>query len=266
MNISERDRARRIDDPQRAADGSACLPWGFWATLAWLALALLLHDGFGRLEVALLRGTTLGHAIDRNIALGAFNLILTWSIPLIVLVVAVRLRGCTARDYFAWFAPSARYVVLGVVLILAIQLAFSGILYLLGAEWSGAVEEFRADRAAGVSHWIPILRAWPAIVCAPIVEESVFRGFLWRGWAQSRLGAAGTLLLGTLAFAAWHIPKAIEMNAVAGAIMLVQVFVLGLFLSWLRWRSGGTTAGIIAHAIANLYPPMIVLVIGALLA
>jgi len=266
MNISELDRARRIDDPKRPAEGALARPWGFWATLAWLALALLLHAGFGRLEVALLRGTKLGHAIDRNIALGTFNLILAWSIPLIVLVVAVRLRGCTVRDYFAWFAPSARSVVLGVVLILAIQLAFSGILYLLGAEWSGAVEAFRADRAAGVPHWIPVLQAWPAIVCAPIVEESVFRGFLWRGWAQSCLGAAGTLLLGTFAFAAWHIPKAVEMNAVAGIIMLVQVFALGLFLSWLRWRSGGTTAGIIAHALANLYPPMFVLVTGALLA
>ena len=266
MNISELDRARRIDDPKRPAEGALARPWGFWATLAWLALALLLHAGFGRLEVALLRGTKLGHAIDRNIALGTFNLILAWSIPLIVLVVAVRLRGCTVRDYFAWFAPSARSVVLGVVLILAIQLAFSGILYLLGAEWSGAVEAFRADRAAGVPHWIPVLQAWPAIVCAPIVEESVFRGFLWRGWAQSCLGAAGTLLLGTFAFAAWHIPKAVEMNAVAGIIMLVQVFALGLFLSWLRWRSGGTTAGIIAHALANLYPPIFVLVTGALLA
>jgi membrane protease YdiL (CAAX protease family) len=252
-------------DQRVAAEGTRA--WGFWATLAWIALALLLHDGFGRLEIALLRGTAFGHAIDRSIVLGAFNIALVWSIPLIVLVVAVRLRGHAVRDYFGWVLPSIRYVVLGVVLALAMQLAFSGILYLLGADWSGAVEQYRVERAAGASHWIPVLQAWPAIVCAPIIEESVFRGFLWRGWARSRLAAAGTLWLGTLVFAAWHIPKAMDTgNAVAGSIMLVQVFVLGLFLSWLRWRSGGTTAGILAHAAANAYPPLVVLVIGALLA
>ena len=198
----------------------------------------------------------------------ALDIVLTWSIPLIVLVVAVRLRGSPVRDYFAWFAPSVGSVLLGVVLALAIQLAFSGGLYLLGADWSApAVDQYREERAAGVSHWLPILQAWPGIVCAPIVEESVFRGFLWRGWAQSRLAAAETAWLGTLLFAAWHIPKALGTgSAMAGSIMLVQVFVLGLFFSWLRWRSGGTTAGIIAHAAANLYPPMIGLLIGALLA
>jgi membrane protease YdiL (CAAX protease family) len=241
-------------------------PWGFWATLAWLVLALLPHERALPLEIALLRGTAFGHAIDRSIALGALNLLVLWSIPLIVLVVAVRLRGWALRDYFAWFVPSIRYAVIGIVLALAVQGAFSGTFYLLGADWSGAVEQFRAERAAGVSHWLPVLQAWPAIVCAPIVEESVFRGFLWRGWSQSRLGAAGTFWLGSLVFAAWHIPKAMDMNAVAGSFMLVQVLVLGLLFGWLRWRSGSTTAGMLAHAVANLYPPLIVLIIGALLA
>ena len=227
---------------------------------------MLLHGAAFPLEIAVLRGTAFGHAIDASIVLGALNIALIWSIPLIVLLVAVRLRGWAPKDYFAWVAPSARYVVLSIVLALAVQSAFSATLYALGADWSGAVEQFRAERAAGASHWIPLLRAWPSIICAPIVEESVFRGFLWRGWSQSRLGAAGTFWLGTLAFAAWHIPKALTMNAVSGVFMLLQVFALGLLLSWLRWRSGTTSAGMIAHATANLYPPMIVLIVGALLA
>ena len=254
----------QLAEHRAAADGQR--PWGFWATLAWVALALLLHDGFGRLEIALLRGTAFGHAIDRSIALGALNIVLTWSIPLIVLVVAVRLRRCAVRDCFAWFLPSLRHAVLGVVCALAVQLAFSATFYLLGADWSGAVEQFRQERAAGTSHWIPVIQAWPAIVCAPIVEESVFRGFLWRGWALSPLGDAGTFWLGSIVFTAWHIPKALEMSIVGGSFMLAQVFVLGLLFSWLRWVSGGTGVGILAHAAANLYPLVIVLIVGALMA
>jgi membrane protease YdiL (CAAX protease family) len=76
----------------------------------------------------------------------------------------------------------------------------------------------------------------------------------------------GSLLLGSLIFAAWHIPKAMDLNVVASAIMFTQVLLLGLFFSWLRWRTGGTTVGILAHATANLYPPLVVLLVGALLA
>ena len=248
------------------APGTVSRPWGFWTTLAWVALALLMHEGFSQLERAVLPGTWLGKLITDNIVLGALNLVVSWSVPLLVLIVAIRLRNWAVRDYFGWVRPRAGHVVLGIVLALAIQLAISGILYLLGASWSEAVEQYRADRIAGVSPWIHVLVAWPAIVCAPIVEESVFRGFLWLGWAQSRLGELGTLFVGSFVFAAWHIPKAMEMNVVGGVVMLIQVLLLGLFFSWLRWRTGGTTVGMFAHATANLYPPLVGIAIGALLA
>lgn len=243
--------------------------WGFWATLAWVACALILNEGFDPLEHALLNGTAVGKDIDRSFALGALNLVVAAAVPLVVLLLAVGIARRPLHEYFGWLRTRAGYIGLGIVLALALQVAMYGVPYLLGVldVASAAVAQYRATQAAGLPQWVPLLLAWPSVVTAPFVEESVFRGFLWHGWAQSPLGVRGTWLLSSLAFAAWHIPKAMaDPNAFNGGFMLMEVLLLGLLLGWLRWRSGGTTATIIAHATFNLVPPVTTLVMGTLLA
>jgi membrane protease YdiL (CAAX protease family) len=250
-----------------AAQGPAH-PWGFWATLAWLALVLALWLwGFDRLEHALLNGTAFGRMIGTNVALGALNLLLTWSVPLVVVLAAVRIRRCRVRDYLGWLSPRARDVLLAVLLALAVQFVYYAFFYLAGEDITAAgVAQYRAETTARAPHWVPMLLGWPAIICAPIVEETVFRGFVWRGWAQSPLGAAGTWLLTSLVFAAYHVPNALEMHPALAGVMLVQVFLLGLSLGWVRWRSGTTSATIIGHVAHNLVPPLFAFVVGAMFA
>lgn len=245
---------------------SACKPWGFWASLAWLALVLILMLwGFDRLEHALLNGTAFGRLIGSNLALGALNLLLEWSVPLLVLLTAVRIRSCRVREYFGWLRPRGRDVLIGILLALALQSMYYAFFYLSGADiTAAAIAQYRAETAAGTPHWTSMLLRWPAIICAPFVEESVFRGFLWRGWAQSPLGATRTWLLTSLAFAAYHIPAAMRLHPVLAVVMLVQVFLLGLLLGWVRWRSGTTTATIIGHVAHNLVPPLFTIVVGAM--
>ena len=246
----------------------ACKPWGFWASLAWLALVLALWMwGFNKLEHALLHGTAFGALINRSFALGALKLLISFSVPLLVLVTAVRIRRCSVRDYLGWVGPRGQNVLLGIVLALALQFLIYAVLYLMGADITGAaVAQWRAETATGTPHWWPLLLAWPSIFCAPFVEECVFRGFLWRGWAESPLGGTGTWLLTTLAFVAFHIPAAMERDSINAGVMLVTVLLFGLFLGWLRWRTGTTTAPIIAHIILNLIPPLFAFAAGAMFA
>lgn len=245
-----------------------CKPWGFWASLAWFAVAMALFLwGFDRLEYALLNGTAFGRVIGGNPLVGALNVLVEWSAPLLVLLAAVRIRHCTAKDYFGWIRPRGRYVLIGILLALAVQFAYYALFYLGGVDiTAAAVEQYRAEAAAGTPHWVSMLPGWPAIVCAPFVEESLFRGFLWRGWARSPLGAAGTWLLTSLVFAAYHIPVAMKMHPLLATVMLVQVLLLGLSLGWVRWRGGTTTATIIAHVVHNLVPLLFTLVAGAIYA
>jgi membrane protease YdiL (CAAX protease family) len=251
-----------------SAVGPICKPWGFWGSLGWLAPVLAVWMwGFDRLEHALLDGTAFGRLISNSWALGALNILLGFSVPLLILLVAVRLGRCPVGDYFGWTRPRGRHVLIGILLALALQFLYYAFFYLIGADiTAAAIAQYLAETKAGTPHWVTLLIGWPAIICAPFVEETVFRGFLWRGWVLSPLGIMGTWLLTSLAFTAFHIPLAMSMTPVNAVIMLVSTLLLGLLLGWLRRRSGTTTATIIAHVAYNLVPPLFALTVGAMFA
>lgn len=80
------------------------------------------------------------------------------------------------------------------------------------------------------------------VVCvgAPVVEELVFRGFMWDALAL-RL-PRGAVWVGTsLLFAAYHMDP----------IHVMAVVFTGLFLGWLRNVSGSIVPGMIAHGVNN---------------
>ena len=216
--------------------------WGFRTTALWIIAALVLKDYlFPKFEHLVLDGTTVGRAIGRHLALGALNIVLVWLVPILLLLAAVRMKPIPAQDYFAWVAPRAVNVFLALAAGAALQLAGDAIPYLTGADMTAAaIAQYRSAQSAGEPVWLPLFDVWPSFIAAPLVEESIFRGFLWRGWEASRLGARGTWLLTSLVFAAYHIEKVIGLDPLIGGIILSEDLLLGLLLGWLRWRSGST--------------------------
>jgi membrane protease YdiL (CAAX protease family) len=177
------------------------------------------------------------------------------------------MKPIPAQDYFAWVTPRAMNVFLALAAGAALQLAGDAIPYLTGADMTpAAIAQYRSAQSAGDPVWLPLFDLWPSFIAAPLVEESIFRGFLWRGWETSRLGARGTWLLSSLVFAAYHIPKVIGLDPLIGGIILSEDLLLGLLLGWLRWRSGSTVAGMVAHFAYNVTWPVAMLLIGAMLA
>jgi membrane protease YdiL (CAAX protease family) len=80
------------------------------------------------------------------------------------------------------------------------------------------------------------------VVAAPLGEEIVFRGFLYRGWARS--------------------PRAVvPAVAVISALLhvhydwfsILEIFLVGLVLGWARWRSGSTILTFALHAFNNTW-------------
>jgi uncharacterized protein len=248
----------------RAADKA----WGFWTTALWVVAALVLKDYlFPKFEHLVLNGTAVGHAIDAHLALGAVNLALVWLVPILLLLAAVWMKRLPVRSYFAWLATRPGIVFLALAAGAALQLASYAMPYLAGADMtSDAIAQFRSAQSAGDPVWLPLFFAWPSFIAAPLVEESIFRGFLWRGWEASRLGARGTWLLSSLAFSAYHIPKVIGTNPLQAGIILFEDLLVGLLLGWLRWRSGSTLPGMAGHFAYNVIPPVLTLMIGAMLA
>jgi len=87
-------------------------------------------------------------------------------------------------------------------------------------------------------------------VGAPIAEELLFRGFLFSALANSRLGLVGSAVLTSLIFAIVH------PYSLAGR---VEVFAIGLLLSWLLVRTGSLRVTMFAHSLNNTIQALLML-------
>jgi membrane protease YdiL (CAAX protease family) len=90
-------------------------------------------------------------------------------------------------------------------------------------------------------HW-PLAAAVLGIG-APLSEELLFRGFLLSALAKTRLGFWGAAVVSALGWTTMHAGYSL-----AG---LVEVFAIGMLLSWLLWRTGSLRVTIFCHAIYN---------------
>lgn len=78
-----------------------------------------------------------------------------------------------------------------------------------------------------------------AVFLGPLAEEVVFRGYLY-GALKRSLGVTRALLLSSALFGLIH-----------GLDYALPLAFLGLFFGWLRERSGGLVAPIVAHVLHN---------------
>ena len=89
------------------------------------------------------------------------------------------------------------------------------------------------------------------LVGAPVVEELFFRGLLFDALRKRGLGAAWTVVVTAVAFAAFHF------EPTRFLVLLPTGFVLG----WVRWRTGSLGSSMLAHGLVNA-PGAIVLLLG----
>jgi membrane protease YdiL (CAAX protease family) len=222
-------------------------PWGIIASILWVILAFEGVDFAGDHLFAV----PAVHALQQgNRILHATFLLMTWGVQLLVIVVAVRLVRWPAAEYLGWVRPRIKDLLFGCTVILALSFADSGLAYLVTGH-AFNVAGYRAAVAAGTSSFWYVFQWWPAIFCAPLVEESAIRGFLWRG-VEARTGRLVAFLLTSLCFAAMHYRYFLADGDFYLGTLGVYL-IIGMAFGWLRWRGGNTTATIIPHFLYNLY-------------
>ena len=224
-------------------------PWGFWGSLGWGLFAVA--TGLFAVVICMLFWMLTHQLSIPNSADAAFGTLagIVMSIaPVGVLVIAVRSRRYSLREYFALNTISRRDLLLGIVCLFALIVACEAMERLLGIDGGSksVAATYRAAKLAGV---LPML--WLAIVIvAPVTEELLFRGFLHRGWAPSWLGVSGTIVLTSALWAVLHQ----QYNWVG----IIWIFLMGLLFGWVRQRSGSTTLTILLHALNNLFATILV--------
>lgn len=78
-------------------------------------------------------------------------------------------------------------------------------------------------------------------VLAPLVEEILFRGFLYRV-LRSRYSSLPSIIITSILFSAAHFSLA----------TIVPIFIMGILMAWARERSGSIIPSLILHALNNL--------------
>jgi uncharacterized protein len=218
-------------------------PWGRWATLGLGLIALLVGQLAGLIVLAWWSGVSLSSLSDFAADGVAAVLMICVSTPVQVLVVVLMARqtGASAVDYLGLTLPRKSDVVVGIIAAVIFILVVNGISLLLG---HNIVSQFQLDiyRTASTAGYLPWL--WLTVsVVAPIGEETLFRGFLFRGWHRAPHDAWPVIIVTALLWGFIHLQY--DLYYVA------QVFAYGLLLGWFRWVTGSTILTMLLHGLIN---------------
>jgi membrane protease YdiL (CAAX protease family) len=218
--------------------------WGYWTTLGWSIVAFLVGQFVGFGVLLWLRGGDWDSMLQTQFDGVLVTIFIALSNPVTigVLAIAVRLARSDLSDYFALKWPAAHDLAFGIAALVVLIAAGDALLYLSGRDLVTAFQR-QSYTTAAAAGWLPAMFA-AAIVIAPAGEEAVFRGFLFRGWVRSPRSVWPAIVVISILWAMLHIQY--DWTGV------LQIFVVGLFLGWIRWRSGSLVLTFLLHALFNL--------------
>ena len=158
------------------------------------------------------------------------------------LMLAVHLMGAEQAEYLGLIWPRLRSATIGIIGIVVIIALTDALLFVSGRAIVSPFQVISYTTAAAEG-WLPLM--WFAtVLVAPAGEEIMFRGFLFRGFARSERSAPLAIVVISLLWAGLHLQY--DWTGMA------EICVAGLFLGWVRWRSGSTLLTFLLHALFNL--------------
>ena len=149
-------------------------------------------------------------------------------------------RGASIRDYLGLQPITIKMILILFAIALGFTVAESFIFYYADI----STNQEMLINAYNTSIWPPLF--WMATVLfAPLFEETFFRGFLFVGLQRSRIGIIGTLLITSIV---WTFLHALQY----GAYELTVIFLMGILLGMVRYRTGSLWSPMLMHAFWNL--------------
>jgi membrane protease YdiL (CAAX protease family) len=221
--------------------------WKFWGTALW---GLFIFAGMFVGQAVVIAYFVLRQGSwDLAAAINVVGAGLTISLSVIMGMPAVLLAAWVAthysrtpfRDYLALRWTSWQNFVIGAVSLAVLVGGWDLLSRALGREVTpGFMGEVLKSAQADGALWLLVIAF---CVAAPISEEVMARGFLYRGWSESFLKVPGAIFLSSLAWTALHLQY--------DWFFFGEVFTIGLLLGYLRYRSNSTWLTIVIHGLNN---------------
>jgi uncharacterized protein len=223
-------------------------PWGFWGTVFWglvvfaaifvgqiaVVLFFMLERGGEINQAAMIRVAGSGTAISLSVIAGL-------PAVLLALWLAIRWRHISFADYLALHWTTWRNVVIGIVGLTVLVAGWDLLSRAIGKEVSPdfMIDVFKSARSDDAL-WLLVLAFCAA---APITEELFARGFLYRGLSESFLGVPGAILVSSIVWTSLHLQY--------DWFFFGEVFCIGVWFGYVRYRSQSTWLTIVLHALNN---------------
>jgi len=221
---------------------------GFWGTTLWgIFIFAALFGG----QIAVVAYFLVGQdgPIDITTAIRVVGKGLTISLsvlmglPAVLLALWIAIRGTRTpfAQYLALRWTPWKDLLIGVVGLVIVIVGWDLMSRAIGHEVEPGfmLDVLRSARDDGAL-WLLILAF---CVAAPVSEELFARGFLYRGWSESFLQVPGAIVLSSLVWTGLHMQY--------DWYFFGEVFSLGLWFGYLRYRSGSTLLTIVLHGLNN---------------
>jgi membrane protease YdiL (CAAX protease family) len=223
-------------------------PWGYFTTFGWVVIANVVGSVVAMAALYSWNPDAFPADLDfagsmKDARFVSATTIIANVVQVVLIVWAARKAPWTVKEYLALTWPSRQEVTVALIAFFIMLPALDAMAYLAGQPIIPAfmTDVYRDARASGT-----LLLLWLAIVvAAPVAEEIIFRGFIFRSWVRAGRHA----LLGIVVLSAFFAVIHFQYNWFG----VFQVFLIGLLLTWIRWRSGSTLLPMALHVIANGY-------------
>jgi hypothetical protein len=215
--------------------------WGIAATLVFAVLAFGFGQAVGLGATMAAMGADPSRIADNGAAV-AVSVLVGIPVQIITLALAARMTGEDLLAYLALNVPRLRDMIIAAAFLAAMIVVGDILTLASGRELVPAfqLQIHRSARTEGalISLWLAL------IVVAPVGEELLFRGFLFRGFVREPRDALPGILAIALIWSGLHIQY-----DWFGATL---VFAIGVLFGYVRLYSGSTTLAILLHMLLNL--------------
>lgn len=223
-------------------------PWGAWMSLLFGAVIFIVYStaqGLGLIPMAVLHAAA-GGAPSKlaEFALNGLNLALATMVGCPVMLIVCGLlawarQGPSLGDYLALHRLGWGTLLFWVAVMLGLGISFS-----LFNDFLKRPPPAFIVQTYATAGYLPLF--WGAVaICAPLAEEVMMRGFLFRGLAASRGGNASAILVTTALFTLMHLGQYEWLD-------LAQIGMVGLLLGLGRARTHSLLAPLAMHIALNL--------------
>jgi hypothetical protein len=232
----------------QAQDGPPGRPYGFWLTSVFALFVVIAWGVLQSLVLILYSHITTGQMMPPDVKAlekdGFFLGLVTVSTAPFAILLVWFFAWTRQRPDFDWRAYLAlrpvrwRSVIVWSSIGLAVSFATDILKYAFDVPVMSEfiVESYRTAR------YMPLF-ILAIVIMAPVWEETLFRGFMYAGYAASPIGPAGAILIPSVLWALIHLQY--EAHDIA------SIFVLGVTIGVARWRTGSLYVPVAMHLTLN---------------